>query len=164
MNSLDRIRDCRLMSSHTPPALPLPLPRVSGPKLEPYGGTASADIDFIRYIGDVEDADSKVWKVSIDGHFYALKIVSEGGRPSGAPNLTGGSRSNKLTRQPSLTSSFLLSTGSGYRKYREDGPDRPTGPLRATQSSHQRNMSTIWNLSVVNVERTDVLSRKDGRI
>lgn len=65
------------MSSPTPCPSPLPLPRVEGPKLEPYGGTAAADIDFIHYIGTGDDADSEVWKVSIDGQFYALKIVSE---------------------------------------------------------------------------------------
>lgn len=74
---MDSIGGRRAMSSPTPPALPLPLPRVSGPKLEPYGGTAAADIDFICYIGGKGDADSEVWKVSIGGNLYALKIVTE---------------------------------------------------------------------------------------
>ena len=57
--------------------LPLPLPRVRGPKLKPFRGTASADIEFIEFIGSDKDLDSKVWKVRIDGKIYALKIVSE---------------------------------------------------------------------------------------
>lgn len=60
-------------SNATPP---LPLPRISGPKLNPFRGTATADIEFIRYIGSEDDLDSKVWKISIDGKYYALKIVS----------------------------------------------------------------------------------------
>lgn len=55
---------------------PLPLPRVSGPKLDPFRGTATADLEFIRFVGGEDDVDSKVWKVSIDGKYYALKIVS----------------------------------------------------------------------------------------
>ncbi|KAJ0114868.1 hypothetical protein J7T55_004610 [Diaporthe amygdali] len=54
--------------------LPLPLPRIGGPKLNPFRGTATAEIKFIRYVGSEDDLDSKVWKVSIDGKFYALKI------------------------------------------------------------------------------------------
>ncbi|KAJ0118521.1 hypothetical protein J7T55_009304 [Diaporthe amygdali] len=52
----------------------LPLPRLRGPKLQPFRGTASADIEFIEFIGNDEDMDSKVWKVHIDGSVYALKI------------------------------------------------------------------------------------------
>lgn len=55
---------------------PLPLPRISGPKLDPFRGTATADIEFIRFVGGEDDVDSKVWKVSIDGKYYALKMVS----------------------------------------------------------------------------------------
>lgn len=54
----------------------LPLPRFSGPKLEPFRGTATADIEFIAFIGHDEDMDSKVWKVRIDDKLYALKVVS----------------------------------------------------------------------------------------
>lgn len=54
----------------------LPLPRVPGPKLEPFQGTATADIEFIAFIGSDEDMDSKVWKVRIDGKVYVLKVVS----------------------------------------------------------------------------------------
>ena len=53
-----------------------PLPRCPGPKLEPFRGTASADIEFMEFIGNKEDMDSKVWQVRIDGTVYALKIVS----------------------------------------------------------------------------------------
>lgn len=55
---------------------PLPLPRIGGPKLDPFRGTATADLKFIRFVGGEDDVDSKVWKVSIDGKYYALKIVS----------------------------------------------------------------------------------------
>lgn len=54
----------------------LPLPRVPGPKLEPFQGTATADIEFIAFIGNDEDMDSKVWKVRIEGKVYVLKVVS----------------------------------------------------------------------------------------
>ncbi|KAK2605064.1 hypothetical protein N8I77_007940 [Diaporthe amygdali] len=54
----------------------LPLPRLRGPKLQPFRGTASADIEFIEFIGSDEDMGSKVWKVHIDGSVYALKIFS----------------------------------------------------------------------------------------
>lgn len=54
----------------------LPLPRCPGPKLEPFRGTASVDIEFIEFIGSGNDMDSKVWKVRVDGKIYALKIVS----------------------------------------------------------------------------------------
>lgn len=91
------------MSSPTPPPPPLPLPRVDGPKLEPYGGTAAADIDFIHYIGTWNDADSEVWKVSIDGQFYALKIVSED--KMACDSALG---HKKLTRKP-IPSPVLLS-------------------------------------------------------
>lgn len=99
---IDRIRSWRTMSSPTPSTPPLPLPRVDGPKLEPYGGTAAADIDFIRYIGTGDDADSEVWKVSINGQLYALKIVS-------ADKVACGSvlRHNKLTRKPISSLVFL---------------------------------------------------------
>lgn len=56
--------------------LPLPLPRVPGPRLEPYRGTASADVEFLAFLGNEKDLDSKVWKVRIDQNIYALKIVS----------------------------------------------------------------------------------------
>lgn len=54
----------------------LPLPRIPGPKLEPFRGTATADIEFIAFIGNDEDMDSKVWKVRINGEVYVLKVVS----------------------------------------------------------------------------------------
>lgn len=60
-------------STATPP---LPLPRIGGPKLDPFLGTATADLEFIHFVGGEDDVDSKVWKVSIDGEYYALKIVS----------------------------------------------------------------------------------------
>lgn len=53
-----------------------PLPRIPGPKLEPFRGTATADIEFIAFIGNEQDMDSKVCKVRIDGKVYALKVVS----------------------------------------------------------------------------------------
>lgn len=59
----------------------LPLPRVCGPKLAPFRGTASADIEFIEFLGSDKDLDSKVWKVCINGKIYALKIVSEAFNP-----------------------------------------------------------------------------------
>lgn len=49
---------------------------MEGPKLEPFQGTASADIRFERFLGSNKDLDSKVWRVRIDGRNYALKIVS----------------------------------------------------------------------------------------
>ncbi|KAH8753611.1 kinetochore Sim4 complex subunit FTA2-domain-containing protein [Diaporthe sp. PMI_573] len=52
----------------------LPLPSCPGPKLEPFRGTASANIEFIEWIGNDDDVHSKVWKVRIDGTVYALKI------------------------------------------------------------------------------------------
>lgn len=52
------------------PALP------HGPWLEPFRGTATADIEFIELLSSEEDFDSKVWKVRIDEQFYALKVVS----------------------------------------------------------------------------------------
>lgn len=71
------------MSSPNDPSIPdkmgikrLPLPRVPGPKLEPFQGTATADIEFIAFIGNDEDMDSKVWKVRIKGRVYVLKVVS----------------------------------------------------------------------------------------
>lgn len=54
----------------------MPLPDMEGPKLEPFRGTASADIKFERSLGSSKDLDSKVWRVCIDGGTYALKIVS----------------------------------------------------------------------------------------
>ena len=60
---------------------PLPLPRIKGPKLEPFRGTANVQHEFVRYIGSEDDVDSKVWKVQVDGKYYALKIVSSR-RPS----------------------------------------------------------------------------------
>ena len=53
-----------------------PLPLLGGPKLGPFRGTATADIEFIWEVGDEDNLDSKVWKVIIDGKYYALKIVS----------------------------------------------------------------------------------------
>ncbi|KAK7699882.1 hypothetical protein SLS64_011312 [Diaporthe eres] len=47
---------------------------MEGPKLEPFRGTASADIRFERFLGSSQDLDSKVFRVSIDGRTYALKI------------------------------------------------------------------------------------------
>lgn len=55
---------------------PLALPRVQGPKLEPFQGTTSADIQFLEFLGSAEDLDSKVWKARMNGHIYALKVVS----------------------------------------------------------------------------------------
>lgn len=55
--------------------MPLPLPRAHGPKLEPFRGTASADLEFLAFLGNEKDVDSKVWKVRIDKNIYALKIV-----------------------------------------------------------------------------------------
>lgn len=54
----------------------LPLPRITGPKLKPFRGTATVDIEFIAFIGNDQNMDSKVWKVRIDGKVYALKVVS----------------------------------------------------------------------------------------
>lgn len=70
----------RASTVHTP-SPPLPLPRIKGPKLEPFRGTANAELEFVRYIGSEDDVDSKVWKVKVDDKYYALKIVSER-RPS----------------------------------------------------------------------------------
>lgn len=44
---------------------PLPLPRIKGPKLEPFRGTANVELEFVRYIGSEEDVDSRVWKVKV---------------------------------------------------------------------------------------------------
>lgn len=55
---------------------PLPLPRIQGPKLEPFQGAASADLEFLEFLGSARDLDSKVWKVRIDNDIYVLKIVS----------------------------------------------------------------------------------------
>ncbi|KAK7728804.1 hypothetical protein SLS63_006412 [Diaporthe eres] len=52
----------------------LRLPRIPGPKLEPFRGTTTADIKFIEFIGNGEDMDSKFWKVRIDGKVFALKV------------------------------------------------------------------------------------------
>jgi hypothetical protein len=54
----------------------LRLPRIPGPKLEPFRGTTTADIEFIEFIGNGEDMDSKFWKVRIDGKVFILKVVS----------------------------------------------------------------------------------------
>lgn len=59
-----------------PKTTPVPLPDMEGPKLEPFRGTASADIRFERFLSSSQDLDSKVFRVSIDGRTYALKIVS----------------------------------------------------------------------------------------
>lgn len=61
----------------TTTASPLPLPRVRGPKLEPFQGTARAHVEFLEFIGNDKDIDSKVWKVRIANDVYALKIVSK---------------------------------------------------------------------------------------
>ncbi|KAH8756245.1 kinetochore Sim4 complex subunit FTA2-domain-containing protein [Diaporthe sp. PMI_573] len=58
----------------TEPESPLPLPRVQGPKLEPFRGTASAEIQFLQFLGTAKDLDSRVWKVRIGSNIYALKI------------------------------------------------------------------------------------------
>lgn len=59
------------------PESPLPLPRVLGPKLEPFKGTATAEIEFLQFLGSPQDVDSRVWKVRIGDDIYALKIVSQ---------------------------------------------------------------------------------------
>ncbi|KAK8045118.1 kinetochore sim4 complex subunit FTA2 domain-containing protein [Apiospora rasikravindrae] len=50
------------------------LPRVNGPKLTPFGGSAveGCDIEFIKQLG--EGFSGYVWKVRIDGGVYALKM------------------------------------------------------------------------------------------
>lgn len=58
---------------------PSPLPQIPGPTLEPFRGTASAEIEFLEFLGDEKDVVSKVWKVRIDDQIYALKIVSQRG-------------------------------------------------------------------------------------
>ncbi|KAH6618043.1 hypothetical protein B0J18DRAFT_436316 [Chaetomium sp. MPI-SDFR-AT-0129] len=40
------------------PNPPLPLPRVSGPKLAPFTPTARADIEFVQFLGRGNDVDS----------------------------------------------------------------------------------------------------------
>ncbi|KAK4198120.1 kinetochore Sim4 complex subunit FTA2-domain-containing protein [Triangularia verruculosa] len=59
-----------------PPTAPaVPLPRVPGPKLQPFTLTGHAEIDFLEFVGAGEDRDFKVWKVNIDGRGpYALKM------------------------------------------------------------------------------------------
>lgn len=52
------------------------LPRVPGPKLEPFTPTAHVPIKFMDAIGRSNDRDSHVWKVEIGGKHYALKMVS----------------------------------------------------------------------------------------
>lgn len=59
-----------------PTTTPVPLPDMEGPKLEPFRGTASADIKLESFIGSSKDLDSQVWRVAIDGRTYVLKIVS----------------------------------------------------------------------------------------
>jgi hypothetical protein len=53
---------------------------VPGPRLAPFNpGTPSADIKFIKELGDPEkNQDARVWKVRINGMqpYYALKMVS----------------------------------------------------------------------------------------
>lgn len=61
------------MESTTSPG---PLPDMTGPTLEPFRGTASADIKFGGFLGSSKDLDSKVFKARIDDKTYALKIVS----------------------------------------------------------------------------------------
>ncbi|KAL1864598.1 hypothetical protein Daus18300_007615 [Diaporthe australafricana] len=59
----------------TIPACPSPLPTLShGPRLEPFRGTATADIEFCQLLSNEDDFDSQVWEVRIDGDTYALKI------------------------------------------------------------------------------------------
>lgn len=64
-----------MSASTDTPTLALPL--FAGPKLVQFRGTATADIEFIRFVGGEDDFDSKVWKVRIDGKYYALKIGSQ---------------------------------------------------------------------------------------
>ncbi|KAH9998178.1 kinetochore Sim4 complex subunit FTA2-domain-containing protein [Xylariaceae sp. FL0662B] len=53
------------------------LPLLPGPKLEPFRfKTNNSSIEFIEALGD--GVDSTVWKVSIDGSIYALKIFGFG--------------------------------------------------------------------------------------
>lgn len=59
-----------------PKTTPVALPDMRGPNLGPFRGTASADINFGRFLGSNKDLDSKVFKVRIDDKTYALKIVS----------------------------------------------------------------------------------------
>ncbi|KAH6623928.1 kinetochore Sim4 complex subunit FTA2-domain-containing protein [Chaetomium tenue] len=54
--------------------LPDLLPRVPGPKLQPFTPTAHAPIQFIRALGN-PGADSHVWEVIINNQPYALKMV-----------------------------------------------------------------------------------------
>lgn len=50
------------------------LPDLPGPKLRPFHSTETKPkIDFIEHIAT--GADATIWKVSIDGDVYALKIV-----------------------------------------------------------------------------------------
>ncbi|KAK4147539.1 kinetochore Sim4 complex subunit FTA2-domain-containing protein [Dichotomopilus funicola] len=57
------------------PNPPLPLPRVSGPKLAPLTPTARADIDFVQFLGRGNDVESQVWKAKINGAgFFVLKM------------------------------------------------------------------------------------------
>lgn len=65
-----------LLSKMSTTTLPLPFPRAHGPRLEPFRGAASADVEFLAFLGNDKDVDSKVWKVRIDKNIYALKIVS----------------------------------------------------------------------------------------
>lgn len=52
------------------------LPKTNGPKLAPFEERAEEryDIEFLNRIG--EDSSGYVWKVSIDGNVFALKMVS----------------------------------------------------------------------------------------
>lgn len=74
------ITTSRASTAHTT-SPPLPLPRIKGPKLEPFCGTENVELEFVRYIGSEDDVDSKVWKVKVDDKYCALKIVSQR-RPS----------------------------------------------------------------------------------
>ncbi|KAI1082004.1 kinetochore Sim4 complex subunit FTA2-domain-containing protein [Whalleya microplaca] len=50
----------------------IPLPPISGPKLEPFNNGRPPAIKFLRRLGF--GIDGYVWKVCIDGKIYALKI------------------------------------------------------------------------------------------
>ncbi|KAK3985285.1 kinetochore Sim4 complex subunit FTA2-domain-containing protein [Cladorrhinum sp. PSN332] len=62
------------------PALLSCLPDVPGPKLPPFTPTGFAEIEFLEFLGNEEDADSNVWKVNIklndEWKVYALKMFT----------------------------------------------------------------------------------------
>ena len=60
------------------PPVPLPPGRVPGPKLAPFTPNGRADIEFLEFLGQENDADSQVWKVQINGaRLFALKAVRD---------------------------------------------------------------------------------------